>query len=295
MNATLLVESACALGEGVQWNAAVQRVYWTDIFGDVLLSCSETGTDFRRLDLPGGLCAFAFTDQGNMLAAFKDGLYWFDPVSGARDLITTYQPDRPETRMNDGNLDRQGRFLVGGIDEDGMRPITPVWRVGGADAGQAEVLQGVGCANSICFSPDGTTMYFADTAGHDIYRFDYDISTGIPSNKQHFATMAPGFGKPDGSTVDAEGGLWNARFGGGCVQRFALDGTDSTRVTLPVPNVTCCCIGGAEMNKLFITTARLGMEEEALRIRPEAGGLFVATLDVKGLPHGVYQTRELAT
>lgn len=288
MEATLLVDSQCILGEGVQWNMAERRVYWTDIKGCSLWSCSETGEDVRRQDLEGGLCAFAFADSGDILAAFTDGLYRLDQNTGERSPIAYYQPELQSTRMNDGNLDRRGRFVVGGMDEAGMRPITTVWSLSGHGASMRQIIDGVGCCNSIAFSPDGTTMYFADTAGTDIFQFDYDLETGTPSNKRFFARMAPEFGKPDGSTVDAEGCLWNARFGGACVQRFKPDGAESDWVNLPVANVTCCCIGGAQMNRLFVTTAQERSGSGDTKQRSGAGGLFCADLGVKGLDHGIY-------
>ena len=288
-SARLLVDCRNQLGEGVQWNAEHGRVYWTDIFGDALFSCDEHGESLYRLDLEEGLCAFAFADGERLLAAFKSGLFWLDPQSGARELIQAYQPDQKHTRMNDGGLDRQGRFVVGGIDDDGMKPITPVWRI--SPKGIDTVIDDVGCANSICFSPCGTRMYFADTAGPDIFVYSYDPLTGTPSNKRFFARMDADFGLPDGSTVDSEGALWNARFGGACVQRFLPSGVQDLRVSLSVPNVTCCCIGGTDMNRLFITSARLGMSDEALENSPEAGGLFVHDLDVRGIEHGKYNNK----
>jgi len=284
-SATLIVDCMNALGEGVQWNPADKKIYWTDIFGNTLWSCDEDGTSVSLLKLPAGLCAFAFT-QDRMLAAFTDGLYWFDLAHKTRELIQLYQPDLPHTRMNDGGLDRQGRFVIGGIDEDGMRPITPIWNV--EPNGISEIIQGVGCANSLVFSPDGQILYFADTADTPIYAMDYDQTDGTASNKRLFADS--NLGKPDGSCVDAEGGLWNARFGGASVQRFSADGAEDFRVTLPVPNVTCCCIGGSNMNRLFITTARLGMSDDSLASSPKAGGLFMCDLPYTGLPHGTFKT-----
>jgi L-arabinonolactonase len=221
-----------------------------------------------------------------MLAAFTDGLYWLDWKKGHRELIQAYQPEQPTTRMNDGVLDRQGRFVVGGMDEDGMAATTAVWSV--TTMGVQELFAGVGCSNSTAFSPDGGTMYFADSARHEIVAFDYDIEKGKPSNKQHFAEMDRAFGKPDGSCVDAEGGLWNARFGGSCVQRFRPDGTPDIRVSVAVPNVTSCCFGGAGLNRLFITTAAMGMSEEESAAAPTAGGIFAIDLPIRGLEHGTF-------
>lgn len=288
LSANLLLDCRNDLGEGIQWNARTQRVYWTDIFGNALWSCAEDGSAPSRVPLEMGLCAMAFTENDRALAAFTDGLYWLNVENGQREHIQDYQPDQgARTRMNDGGLDRQGRFLVGGIDEEGMHPITPVWSVDRGDI--RTVIEGVGCANSTCFSPDGTRMYFADTAGADIFAYDYDPATGTPSNKRVFATLRDGEGGPDGSTVDAVGGLWNTQFGGGAVQRFLPDGTRDLRVSLPVPNITCCAIGGAAMNRLFITTARLGMQPDTLAAKPHAGGLFAVDLPVNGLDAGTYK------
>ncbi len=291
LTAELLVDCKNQLGEGIQWNADHQRVFWTDIYGNKLASCDENGGDYKELALAAGLCAFAFQTPERLIAAFTDGLYWLDLASGARDLIRAYQPDLVHTRMNDGGLDRQGRFIVGGIDEQAMAPITPVWSVG--SDGVREIIPQVGCANSLVFSPDGATMYFADTAGPDLYRFDYDPETGTPSNKRFFARLGEDGGLPDGSTVDAEGGLWSSRFGGWRVQRFLPGGAADTVLRLPVPNVTCCAIGGKEMNRMFVTTARILMEEEALRAMPQAGGIFAAELSVAGIAPGRFACDEV--
>lgn len=293
LTARLLLDCRNNLGEGIQWNAADQRVYWTDIFGNTLWSCDENGGSVVAKGLEAGLCAFAFSAEGRMLAAFTDGLYWFEMKTGKRALVQAYDVENATSRMNDGGLDRQGRFVVGGIDENNMAPTTPVWSVDGTGGTPAvrEVIQQVGCANSIVFSPAGDRMYFADTAGPDIITYDYDVTTGTPSNPQPFARLSERFGKPDGSCVDADGALWNARFGGSCVQQFLTDGSPGLCIELPVPNVTCCCIGGAEMNRMFITTAKLAMSDAALEKAPEAGGLYCVDLPVAGLDHGRFELR----
>lgn len=291
LHAELLVDCKNSLGEGIQWNSADQRVYWTDIFGDSLWSCDESGGDLRQQDAPGGLCAFAFTRSNQMLAAFRDGLCWFDPATGTREMITPYQPDLTRTRMNDGNLDRQGRFVVGGIDEEAQAPITPVWRVD--DSGATQLFEEVGIANSIVFSPDGTKMYFADSTGQDIFVFDYDPSSGTPSGRRVLVSVPPERGVPDGSTVDAEGRLWNACFGDqpglGYVHGYLPDGTLAETITLGAPQVTCCALGGRDLTRLFITSARIGMSDEAIAAAPGSGGLFVVDLPYPGLEHGRFE------
>jgi len=287
LTATLLVDCRNARGEGVHWHPGRRRVFWTDIKGAALWSCDEDGRNVRKRELPANLCDFAFADDGRMIAAFEDGIGWLDPVTGERTIFEPYMPDNPDTRMNDCGLDRQGRFIAGGMDEANRAPIAPVWSV---DRGSVRpVIEGVRIANAICFSPDGTQMYFADTPTGQIRRYAYDTFRGQPGDAAVFASFGEGEGKPDGATVDSEGAVWNAVFGGGCVQRFLPDGTRELRVDLPVPNVTNCAIGGRDWRRMFITTARIEMDDDALAAHPDAGGLFVVDLPVPGLPEGTYR------
>lgn len=287
LQATLLVDCKATLGEGVHWSPSRRRLYWSDIKGAALWSCNEDGGAVRQVRLEANLCDFAFADDGRFLAAFEDGLGWLDPVTGERSVFEPYMPDRPGTRMNDGALDRQGRFVVGGIDEIGLERITPVWLV---DRGSVKpVLEDVAIANSLAFSPDGTAMYFADTPSGVILRYVYDSLQGIPSDPQVFAEAGTGEGLPDGATVDGEGGLWSARFAAGAVQRYRPDGTRDLRVTVPVPNVTNVAIGGRALRRLFVTTARIEMSETDLAQMPEAGGVFSVDIPVAGLPEGTYR------
>ncbi|WP_193141464.1 MULTISPECIES: SMP-30/gluconolactonase/LRE family protein [unclassified Meridianimarinicoccus] len=287
LQARLLVDCKAGLGEGVQWHRQTRRVYWTDIDGNILWSATETGESVRQVALDAPLCDFAFTPDGNMLAGFADALCWLDPRTGVRRVIETYMSGNPDTRMNNGALDRQGRFIIGGIHTAGLEPVTPVWSI---SRGRVRpILTEVGCASATAFSPDGTRMYFADSRGPDILAYDYDTVTGMPRDARIFATLEPDEGAPDGACVDAEGALWTACFGGGVVQRWLPDGRRDLTVRLPVPNVTCCALGGMKMQRLFITTARSGMNPDDLDKTPEAGGLFAVDVPVKGLPVGTYR------
>src|SRR5690606_19599409 len=171
------------------------------------------------------------------------------PASGRRDLLAAVQPDTVSTRMNDGRCDPAGRLIAGGIDEDGVKPIAEVLSFDGTAA--KTLISGVGCSNSIAFSGDGRRMYFADSPTRQILAYAYDPATGVLGERRVFAVLSPDEGVPDGSCVDAEDGLWNARYGGACVQRYLPDGTPDLRVDLPVSNVTCACFGGANLDKLF--------------------------------------------
>ena len=299
MNTTakLLIDCKNVLGEGIQWRADLQRVFWTDIYGNQLHSCAEDGSDHQFILLEDHLCAFAFieNDKSVLLGAFKDGLYWFDRTNGKRDLIKRYQQNNRTSRMNDGNLDRQGRFIVGGVDENAMNPTTDVWQIDADNIVSGDIpilLENIGCANSICFSVNGDTLYFADSTDKHIFAYDYDPTNGVLGESRVFVTLEESEGFPDGSTIDANGGLWNAQFKCGVVQQFHADGQRGTRIELPVPHATCCAIGGKDMNKMFITTMSADMSSIELAEAPLSGGLFVADINEKGLEHGFFNTNK---
>ncbi len=283
MTPTLLIDSKNGLGEGVQWSVSQQRLFWVDIDEARLCSCDEFGQDFRAVDMPERMCSFAFDLDGNLLCAFASGLYRYNVETDVRDILFAFEEDKPQTRMNDGRCDRQGRFIVGGYNEKGPEAISSVISY---DKGKATTLiHDVKCANSLSFSPDGSMMYFTDTATKKIFRFDYD--EGVLSNRTLFADVVDD-GSPDGSCVDADGALWNARFRGANVQRYLPDGTVDTRIELPVPNITCVCFGGKNLDKLYITTARHKMTKDQIAEFPLSGGVFVVEPGVTGLAEEVY-------
>lgn len=282
LNAKLLIEADYILGEGIQWNGSDNRLYWTDIHGKRFCSATFDGKDLKVLNLDERLCSFTFDVDGTILAAFESGLFQFDASSGTRRRLSQFEPDKATTRMNDGRCDRQGRFVVGGMDEVSLRRLSQVIRVDGDKV--ESLFDEVGCTNSLAFAPDGKSMYFADTSAKDIFRFDYDPASGKLGEKHLFAKLTSDEGGPDGSCVDAEGALWNCQFNGNRVQRFLPDGTRDIRINLPVPQVTCCCFGGPDLNRLFITSARENLSIDDASRYPLSGSIFYVDLPVRGLP-----------
>ena len=289
--AELLVDCGNALGEGLVWNASEQRIYWTDIFGNTVFSCREDGSEILNYETDEPVTAFSFADDGRILAAFASGLFWADRYFTKTELVRRYHPDQPNVRMNDGNTDRDGRFIVGGINENDMEQTTSVWQY--FDDKIESIIDGVGCANSTCFSPEGDRFYFADSVTRRIDVRDYDTKTGEVGEKHVFAYLEDHEGVPDGSTIDVHGNLWNAQFGGGAVQGYSPDGKKIERVLLPIPNVTCCAIGGANLDTMFITSARLAMSEEQLSAHPSAGGLYVVNSFHKGIAPTLFKSNSL--
>ncbi len=290
LEAELLLDCRCELGEGIQWRADTQRLHWTDIDGKRFWSCDAEGGAVETIDLPERLGSFAFDPAGAILAAFETGLFRVDPATWRRERLSDFEPDNPTTRYNDGRCDRQGRFLAGGVNEDGLKPSSSLTRYS-AVGGVETLAAGIGCSNAIAFSPDGRRLYFADTPTRTIWAYDYDPAGGPLGLRAVFAELAEDEGLPDGACIDAEGRLWNARFLGGSVQCFTPDGERRTRIRLPVAQVTCCCFGGPGLDRLYITTARENMSPEEVAAAPLSGSLFVAEPGAVGLEEPRFATK----
>jgi L-arabinonolactonase len=284
MRAALVIDCANRHGEGVVWSSEHQRLMWTDIHGQRVWTLDpETGIK-ESSSVPERVCCFApraGRPLFQVIAAFAGGIAFLNLASGEREDIHTFEPDLPQTRTNDGRTDRQGRLIVGGMDEVDGRPVSSVVRID-PDGSVSRLFGDVACANGTCFSPDGRIMYFADSPSRRIEAFDYDGATGIPSNRRTVGQLE-GPGVPDGSCVDAEGCVWNAVWEGYRVERWSPDGRLDRVVEVPVKKPTCCAFGGLDLATLFITSSRLGESDDDLKREPTAGGLFAVKPGIAGL------------
>ena len=291
MQAEPVLRCGNMLGEGVIWSGRHREIMWTDILGRRLWRFDTATGLAKDTILDARLCSFVPLAGTRLLAGFDDGLYDFDVVTGRRTLIAAIESEQPTTRLNDGKIDRQGRLVFGTMDEapEGPQAIAHLWRFEGVTPPQM-LFPGVKISNGLCFSPDGRRMYFADTPNRRIEMFDYDPASGAIENRRTFATLGDGAGWPDGSAVDCEGFVWNAEWNGGRVVRYDPDGKIERIVTVPVPLVTCCAFGGDGLKQLYITTARVSLEDEALRKAPLSGGLFVCEPDTAGIADAEFGT-----
>jgi L-arabinonolactonase len=284
----LLVDGHNILGECVLWCERTGRVLWTDIESSVLYAHTVATRETRSWPMPERLCCFALTDNDDrLLVGLASGLSFFDFSSGAFTRICDVEADIPSTRLNDGRCDRQGRFVFGTFNQhDNPRaPVGSFYRLNRDLSLERLPLGGVAIANSICFSPDGRTMYYADSGTREIRCCDYEPASGAVSNLRVFVAADAGPGDPDGSAVDADGYLWSTRWGGAQVLRFAPDGRLDRVIELPAPQPSCPALGGVHLDVLYVTTARVGLTEQQLKAAPQSGGLFQLALeDVRGLP-----------
>jgi sugar lactone lactonase YvrE len=272
-----------ALGEGPAWNASDRCIWWVDIRGPALHALDPATGAHRSWPMPQPIGSFAFHAKGGLLVALGISLDVFHPETGVFEPQVRLAGEPPGNRLNDGKCDRQGRFWVGTMRDGGGAAAGTLYRLTAANEA-TPVRRGVAIPNSLAFAPDGRTMYFTDTADGRILAFDYDPATGEASGEHEFADRDAAPARPDGSTVDAEGCLWNARYGGSCVVRLTPDGRLDRRIDLPVSQVTACAFGGPGLDTLFITTAAQNLTEDARRAEPLAGGLFACRPGVAGLP-----------
>jgi L-arabinonolactonase len=287
--AALLIDSKCKLGEGATWCARSGRFYWTDIEGARLWRYDPRDGRSTFWPMPERLATFALCEDPHyLLLGLASHLAFFDLATGETQRIVDVEPGM-NTRVNDGRCDRQGRFVFGTKDE-----ASPVKAVGGFYRLNHDLLlerlplPAPAIANSIAFSPDGATMYYCDSPTRTIRRCAYG-SDGRIADDRVFTTLTDATGEPDGSTVDRDGGLWNAQWGGARVVRYGADGVETARVTVPTAQPSCVALGGAQLGTLYMTSARVDLDAAALQKDPYAGGVFIATPDARGLPEPVFQ------
>jgi L-arabinonolactonase len=283
----LVVDGRHTLGEGIVWDDRGGRLFWTDIEGGALWAHVPATGALQRWPLPERLCSLALTeDGGRLLLALASGLAFFDLESGELDRICDVEAHLPTTRLNDGRTDRQGRFVFGVFNqaENPKAAIGGFYRLNLDLTLKRLPLGDVAIANSICFSPDGGTMYYADSATREIRCCDYDADTGAVANLREFVPADAAPGDPDGSTIDADGYLWSTRWGAGQVVRFAPDGKVDRVLALPAPQPTCPAFGGPGLDVLFVTSATVGLGAGQLAEAPGSGGVFAQALPIRGLP-----------
>ena len=284
------------LGEGPVWDVQDGCLYWVDSTGRRVGKPALWRWDPRReraehWSLDHDIGAMALRAGGGAVLALSDGFYLYDYTSGQLDCVAKVSDDLSRSRLNDGKCDRRGRFFAGGMDDQEELPVSSLWRLD-PDLSLHRVDTGIICSNGPCFSPDDKTFYFADTFKREIWAYDYHIATGVPSNRRVFASTAADSGFADGSTVDAEGCVWNAQVISGDLIRYSPDGQVERKIGMPVRNITSVMFGGDKLDEIYVTSmARVKHpavhEHFAAQVKPQfcAGALFrIKGLGIQGLP-----------
>ena len=284
MKAERLFPETMVLGEGPVWDEGTGTLHWVDITAGQLwrhdFRAGVTGhQDFGQ---SAGMCALA--EGGGMAVALGKSVVLLRD-GDARVLAEHMEPEAPENRFNDGKPDARGRLLIGTMHTRGERGKGALYSLDvKAGKGFRRLLGGVSVSNGIGFSPDSRHMYYVDTLSGSLWRFLYDLDTGDISGRAPLIDYTGEEGMFDGLTVDAEGCVWVAHWGGSQVSRWdPATGRKLLSIRLPVPLVTSCCFGGEDLRTLFITTSWDG-DEKVRREYPLSGALFACEPGVQGLP-----------
>ncbi len=280
--ADIAVPCANILGETATWSEREQALYWVDIRAPALHRLTPGSGQHQSWPMP-ELCGAVVPAASGVLLAFRHNLMHFDVVAGCLTPLIEVEPAALDNRLNEAKCDRSGRLWLGSMRDFGTAVTGSLYRIG-RDLHPERVLSGVAVPNSLGWSPDGRTMYFSDTPKLVLRAYEYEPDTGTLGAMCPLVEADRLPGRPDGCTVDAEGHVWNARYGAGCVARIAPDGRLTAMVHLPVSQPTSCALGGAGLRTLFITTARQRLDPAQLKSQPHAGHLFAVEVNVPGLP-----------
>jgi sugar lactone lactonase YvrE len=273
------------LGESPVWSEDEQALYWVDIRGRAVRRLDPDGRTVSTRSMPDLCCGVALGEGALIVALGRQlGRFWW--ANQSFEPLMAFEPDRPLNRLNEIKCDRRGRIWVGSMRDFAVETAGALYRI---SAGvPAALISEVRIPNSLGWSPNGDVLYFADTADGRIRAYDFDADAGAIGPARTFFDEARAPGGPDGCAVDAAGGLWSARHGGGCVVRIAPDAEITDRVDLPRGvQPTACALGGADLRTLYITTTRQGMTAEQIEAAPAAGRLFAATVSRPGLAEPV--------
>lgn len=284
------------LGEGPVWDDVEGVLYWVDGTGRRAGNPSIWRYDPRsgntqNWTIDHDVGAMALRRDGGAVLALDDGFYLFDFESEALELIAHVDEEQPRSRLNDGKVDRQGRFFAGGMDDKEELALCSLWRLD-PDFSMHRVEQDIICSNGPCWSPDGRTFYFADTFQQMMWAYDFDTEQGTLTNRREFASSNNDAGFFDGSTVDAEGYIWNAQVIGGDLVRYDPEGKEERRIGMPVKNITSLIFGGDQLDEIYVTSmGRVSHPATHDHFAPDpkpqfgAGALFrISGLGITGLP-----------
>ena len=280
-----VLDVRAALGEGPTWSREERRLYWVNINGHTVNRFDPaTGTN-EVCQLPEQVGSFVLREAGGLVVALRSGFHFLDFDTAALTPIADPEADKPDNRFNDGRCGPDGRFWVGTMRD----PQDPAQRTGAlycldTDLSWRTMVSDVGVSNGLAFSPDGGTMYHADTRQETIWAYDFRAEDGTLNNRRVFATTHDLPGRPDGGCVDAEGFYWSANVDGWQMVRFAPDGSVDRTVKLPVQKPTMPAFGGDNLEIMYITSIGSGGSTPLEPGQPQAGSIFACEPGVGGLP-----------
>ncbi len=286
--AELVVDARAIIGEGPVWDADRGLLWWVDILGGLVHAFDPaTGKD-DAFEIGQAAGAVALRHDGGILVLGQDAILALDPATRRLAPVFAFARENPPRRSNDAKPDPTGRLWIDRMPFDHAHGMGSLRRLD-ADLNLMSILTDLTIPNGLAWSPDGATLYFAESLSRVVTAYDFDGTTGAISGGRPFLrigaeTGMPAEAVPDGLTVDAEGSVWVAVWNGRCVIRVSPAGEVQARFDLPVSQVSSVCFGGADLSDLYVTSAREDFVEEDDAREPLAGGLFRVRPGVRGLP-----------
>ena len=276
----LFSDYSCELGEGPFWDSKRSRLHWVDIIGKKIISQNLDGSNIHALEVDGNPGCVVLSDDGTMVAGVDNQISSLDGDGNLLKVLADTK-EGAGLRFNDGKCDPSGRFWVGSMDRKEKNKLGSLYSWNSIE-GLVNREQGVTVSNGMGWSPDNSLFYYIDSPTREVSVYDFDLSTGSINNKRRFISFSEEDGFPDGMTIDNEGRLWIAFWGGSKIMCVNPDSKAIEEVvSFPVSKITSCAFGGEKMDQLFITSAKVQVNEKD---EPMAGKTFVVSLGVKGLP-----------
>jgi sugar lactone lactonase YvrE len=277
------------LGEGPLWNGEEQALYWVDIRSNCFYRYEPAAGKLEAFDVGVAVGVLAMRAAGGLVMATKSGFAFWNEQDGLH-VIKDPEAHKPHTRFNDGAVDCRGRFWAGTMCDPEDACAQPEGSLYRLDADQSlHVMEtNISVSNGIGWSPDKRLMYFTDSPLRMIYVYDFDAASGAIENRRPFIHTPAEKGVPDGLTVDGEGFIWSASWGGWKITRYDPAGKVERVIQLPVQYPTSCAFGGEALDELYITSAWTALSEEKRKRQPFAGDLFRLKVGIKGLEESKY-------
>ncbi len=284
----VLDDTPMLLGEGPTFDPATGTAWWFNIIGRELHELHLASGRKTVHTLPFMGSALAKVSDSKQLIASDDGLFLRDTATGVLSLHAELESDMPGNRSNDGRVHPSGALWIGTMGRKAETGAGSIYHV--AKGTVTPLFSDISIPNSICFSPDGATGYFVDTDVNRLMRVPLDAATGLPTGKAElFNDSSEADGGVDGSVCDAEGHIWNARWGEGAVDRYDANGNHIARYEVPAGQTTCPAFIGPDASRLLVTSARENLDEDAIAENPQHGLTFELGVDVKGRFERLYK------
>jgi len=272
--------SKSILGEGPLYNELENSLYWTDIKDKKIYKYNLKSKETNAYQFDKAIGSFAFTNDNKLIATTNDGYEYLDLNKTNSTMINNPESNLPNNRFNDGKCDKYGRYFAGTMDNNEEEVTGSLYCLEGSATSKKE--SDLFISNGLGWNKNSTKFYLTDSPRRIIYVYDYELKTGKLSNKKIFAKIDEKDGYPDGLCVDDEDCIWSAHWYGWKVTRYKPDGSVDSIYDLPVPKVTSCNFGGADLSTLFITTASFGLSDEELKEAPLSGYTFSLNTQIKG-------------